>query len=122
MGQLGIQELIFIFVIALLVFGPKKLPELGKSLGKGLKEFKRATDDLKSSWNEQVRDAERTVDDVKASVTKDLPTKSDFYDEYDTPAAEPEAPVPPATEESPQTDPKVEPAKTAETKDEVHQA
>ena len=46
MGQLGFQELLIIFVIALLVFGPKKLPELGKSLGKGLREFKKATEDL----------------------------------------------------------------------------
>ena len=42
MGQLGFPELVVIFVIALLVFGPKKLPELGKSLGKGLREFKKS--------------------------------------------------------------------------------
>ena len=57
--QLGFPELIVIFIIALLVFGPKKLPELGKSLGKGLKEFRKATDDLKSTWNEQIQEAEQ---------------------------------------------------------------
>jgi TatA/E family protein of Tat protein translocase len=67
-GNLGFPELLVIFVIALLIFGPKKLPELGKSLGKGLKEFKRATEDLKSSWDEQMREAERHLDDVKDSV------------------------------------------------------
>ena len=56
MGQLGLQEIIIIFVIALIVFGPKKLPELGKSLGKGLREFKRATEDLKSNWDDHMRD------------------------------------------------------------------
>ena len=68
MGQLGFQELLLIFVVALLVFGPKKLPELGKSLGKGLKEFKRATNEIKSSWEDQVRDVEKDLSDT----TKDL--------------------------------------------------
>jgi TatA/E family protein of Tat protein translocase len=47
MFGLGMQEMIVIFVIALLVFGPKKLPELGRSLGRGLAEFKRASEELK---------------------------------------------------------------------------
>jgi len=47
MFGLGMQELIVIFVIALLVFGPKRLPELGRSLGRGLAEFKRASEELK---------------------------------------------------------------------------
>jgi len=52
--NLGMPELIFIFVLALLIFGPKKLPELGKSLGKGLAEFKRASNELKSSLEEEI--------------------------------------------------------------------
>src|SRR5207244_5531929 len=94
MGQLGFSEMLVIFIVALLVFGPKKLPELGKSLGKGLKEFKKATDDLKSNWDEQIRDVEKHVDDVKTTVTdvtKDIhhDIKSDFYAEYDSPAPPP---------------------------------
>jgi TatA/E family protein of Tat protein translocase len=61
MGQLGFQELLIIFVIALLVFGPKKLPELGKSLGKGLREFKKATEDLKSNWEDQIKEIEEPI-------------------------------------------------------------
>jgi TatA/E family protein of Tat protein translocase len=61
MGQLGFQELLIIFVIALLVFGPKKLPELGKSLGKGLREFKKATEDLKSNWEDQMKEIEEPL-------------------------------------------------------------
>jgi len=47
MFGIGIPELIVIFIVALLVFGPKKLPELGKALGRGLAEFKRATEEIK---------------------------------------------------------------------------
>jgi len=48
-GSIGMPELLLIFVVALLVFGPKKLPEIGKSIGKGLLEFKKASEDLKKT-------------------------------------------------------------------------
>jgi sec-independent protein translocase protein TatA len=48
-------ELIVIFVIALMVFGPRKLPELGRSLGRSIAEFKRATNELQSSLEEEIR-------------------------------------------------------------------
>ena len=53
MGNLGIQEMIIILVIALIVFGPKKMPEIGKSLGKGIAEFKKASSDLARTWEEE---------------------------------------------------------------------
>ena len=81
MGQLGFQEIFIIFLIALLVFGPKKLPELGKSLGKGIREFKRATEDLKHSWEEQIRDAETNVKDIYADVDSDPSTTGPVYKE-----------------------------------------
>ena len=55
MGTIGVPELIVIFVIALIVFGPKKLPELGKSLGTGLSEFRKASNVLRSTIEEEVR-------------------------------------------------------------------
>lgn len=80
MGQLGFTEMLVIFIVALLVFGPKKLPELGKSLGKGIREFKKASDELKSSWEEQVKDVQAPLNDVKRDIHemgKDV--QSDFY-------------------------------------------
>ncbi|MBI4464532.1 MAG: twin-arginine translocase subunit TatB [Acidobacteria bacterium] len=54
MGNIGFPELLVIFVIALLVFGPKRLPELGRSLGRGLAEFRRASTDLKNSVEREI--------------------------------------------------------------------
>jgi sec-independent protein translocase protein TatA len=77
MGSLGMQEIIIIFVLALIVFGPRKLPELGKTLGKGLAEFKRASNELKQTWEDEVRlDKEK---EQIAEVLKDTTiTKSDI--------------------------------------------
>ena len=101
MGQLGFSELILIFVIALLVFGPKKLPELGKSLGKGLKEFKRATDDLKSTWNDQIKDVERSVEEVKTTVNQsadEIKPQLDMSSVYNSTPPEPQPPAEPIRE------------------------
>jgi sec-independent protein translocase protein TatA len=53
MGNLGFPEILVILVIALIVFGPRKLPEIGKSLGRGIAEFKKASSDLAKSWEEE---------------------------------------------------------------------
>jgi sec-independent protein translocase protein TatA len=68
MGPLGIPEIIAIFIVALVVFGPKKLPELGKSLGKGLREFNKAKNELKATWDEQLREAEKQLQETKETV------------------------------------------------------
>jgi sec-independent protein translocase protein TatA len=59
MGTIGVPEMIFIFVLALLIFGPKKLPELGRSLGKGLAEFRRASNELKGSLEREMHNLEQ---------------------------------------------------------------
>ena len=55
MGPIGMPELVIIFVIALIIFGPRKLPELGRSLGRSLSEFKRASNELKSTLEDEIR-------------------------------------------------------------------
>jgi len=65
MFGIGMPELLLILGLALIVLGPKKLPELARALGKGLAEFRRATDELKDEF----RQMEREVDDASASAT-----------------------------------------------------
>jgi len=58
MGPLGVQEIVLIFIIALVLFGPKKLPELGKSIGKALGELKRASNDIKRNIEKEIEDTD----------------------------------------------------------------
>ncbi len=61
MGPLGFTEITFILLLALLLFGPKRLPELGRMVGKGLREFRRASADLRATIEDEVRSVEREV-------------------------------------------------------------
>ncbi len=70
MGPLGVQEMIFIFVLALLLFGPKKMPELGRMLGKGLAEFRRAKNELKTTFESHMREIEREAELEKSASQK----------------------------------------------------
>src|SRR6201982_2403705 len=82
-GSIGMPELIIIFVIALIIFGPRKLPELGRSLGKSLAEFKRASNELRSTLEEEIR-----LEDQKAKV--DTPRAETAGTAVPTPSDEPE--------------------------------
>jgi sec-independent protein translocase protein TatA len=69
-GSIGMPELIIIFVIALIIFGPRKLPELGKSLGKSIAEFKRASNELRNTLEEEIRlDEQRPKTQAAAATT-----------------------------------------------------
>ena len=60
---LGSTELIFILVVALIFFGPRKLPQLARSMGKGLSEFRKASDDFKRTWEREVALESARVED-----------------------------------------------------------
>ncbi|HTR04865.1 MAG TPA: TatA/E family twin arginine-targeting protein translocase [Thermoanaerobaculia bacterium] len=89
-GSIGMPELILIFVVALLVFGPKKLPELGKSLGRGLAEFKKASEDLKKTIEDEIEQGKQEASSVKQQVTE----VRNALEPGNPPAATPEAAVP----------------------------
>ena len=72
MPSLGMQEIIVIFVLALIVFGPRKLPELGKSLGKGLAEFKKASNELKQTWEDEVNKEKEALNSTLDEVNKSM--------------------------------------------------
>jgi len=76
-GSLGTEELLLIFVIALLVFGPKKLPEIGRSVGKALRELKKTSEEIKGRINDEIeaseindirKDIQSGVDDLRSGV------------------------------------------------------
>ena len=101
-GPIGMPEMIVIAVIALIIFGPRKLPELGKSLGKSLAEFKRASNDLKNTLEEEIRTEE--LQDARRSAqippTTSTPTAA-------TPTAvtpEPEGETTPREDAAPRVD------------------
>lgn len=92
-ASIGPAELILIFVIALLVFGPKKLPEIGRSVGKALREFKKTSEEIKGRIEEEIeaseikdirKDIQAGVDGIKSEVksfTDDI-TKDTEKDEH----------------------------------------
>ena len=65
-GSIGMPELIIILVIALIIFGPRKLPELGKSLGRSLNEFKKASTDLQNTLEQEIKIEEQKETAAKA--------------------------------------------------------
>jgi sec-independent protein translocase protein TatA len=83
MGPVGVQEMVVIFLVALLLFGPKKLPELGKSIGKAITEFRRAQSELKATFEGHMRELEKeneSIKEVTRSYTSDVFNSFTNYD------------------------------------------
>ena len=118
MGPIGMQEMIALFVIALLLFGPKKLPELGKTLGKALSEFRRAKSELKATLESHMNEIERETRLESSSASSssysypyddygqhDYSYTSSSTDQVTSPETPAQLPAP-ATEESPNGKPR----------------
>lgn len=82
MGPLGWQETVFIFLLALLIFGPKKLPELGRTIGKAMTEFRRASSDLKSTFDREMHAIERENEELKETTQQYANTIYQGQDDY----------------------------------------
>ena len=104
LGSLGVPELLLIFVVVLIVFGPRKIPEIGRTLGKALGEFRKATDDLKSTIEREVRLEELkkiTPPTLESIVT---PFESVSRNEPPAPTPEPVPAVDPAAPATPRAE------------------
>ena len=93
MFGIGAQELIVILVVALVVFGPKRLPELARSLGKGLAEFRRASSDLRGSF----QDAEQAIKNPLEASTQQPSSPAQAGADLEQPAAPSPDPSPDAS-------------------------
>ena len=81
MFGIGMPEILVILVVALIIIGPKKLPDIAKALGKGLSEFRRATDDVKETLNvDEIKDE---IDDIKDSLVYGKDEEKDSSPEKD---------------------------------------
>ena len=92
---LGMPEVVLILVVALIVFGPRKLPELGKSLGQALAQFRRASDDFKRTWEQEVElektrkpDNDSSISGYPSEQSSEYSYHSDSSQHYD-PYADP---------------------------------
>jgi sec-independent protein translocase protein TatA len=88
MGPVGVQEMIVIFLVALVLFGPKKLPELGRTIAKAITEFRRASNDLKATFEREMQSLERegdSIHDVMRPITAEIQSHTNFdYPYYDS--------------------------------------
>jgi len=100
MGSLGMPEILVILVIALIIFGPRKLPELGKTLGQSLAQFRRASEDFKRQWEDEVVMERQRIDAPAPAPVEpaSYSTAAAGAEETKTNALEEPSPLPATTE------------------------
>lgn len=110
MGNIGIPELILIFIIALVVFGPQKLPELGRTVGKALAEFRRASTDLRLAVEDEMRELDRHARELETETSQALNPAEEPAPLPDGPAGSGSNPPPqPAVETAESSEPTEKP-------------
>ncbi len=82
MWNLGWPEMMVIFVLALLLFGPKKLPEVGKQVAKAIGEFRRASNELKDTWHREMAAMERETQEIKQEAQALAETTNEYSSDY----------------------------------------
>ena len=90
MGGLGWSEILIILVVALIIFGPRKLPELGKTLGNSLAQFRRASEDFKRTWEDEVETERRRVESHTPDFNSSASNDTVAYNSDPTPPGQPE--------------------------------
>jgi len=86
-GTVGTQELVFIFILALVLFGPKKLPEIGRTIGRALKEFRRASNELKATFDRELSNLEAETKELKeigTSIQQETQNYNYDYSSYES--------------------------------------
>ncbi len=71
MGPIGMPEMILIFIVALMLFGPKELPKIGRTVAKAVNDFKRASNELKDTWQKELTALEQETQDIRSEITKE---------------------------------------------------
>lgn len=106
MFNIGLPELLIILAIALIIFGPNKLPELARAFGRAMREFKKATDEVRESFEAETRD----LDDLKGRLHEEKDKfLADLAEETPEPSAEGAASPEPVAEASPREGPPASP-------------
>ena len=82
--NLGFGEMVFLFILGLLLFGPKKLPEIGRQLGKAMLEFKRASNEFQAQLNEEVRQLEADIEKEKSSIEQTITAPASVRPDFTT--------------------------------------
>lgn len=82
MGPIGMPEMVLIFIVALMLFGPKELPKIGKTVAKAISDFKRASNELKDTWQRELNDLERETQDIRSEITKETDQISQTTSSY----------------------------------------
>jgi TatA/E family protein of Tat protein translocase len=100
-GSLGVPELLLIFAVILIVFGPRRIPEIGRTLGKAMGEFRKATDDLKNTIEREVRLEELkqvtpTIEEFTTPFESVSRTAPQAAEPTSLPVDEPTSPLPPS--------------------------
>jgi len=103
-GSLSMWEILFILVIALIIFGPRKLPQLGRSLGESLAQFRRASEDFKRSWEQEITLEEKRLPVAASAPSPPAPAApvAAAAPSPPTPSDEPAPVSEPASEENPE--------------------